>query len=177
MNLLDTYKKDVPQNVLKILNIKSLLIACWYDNKSLSSSVYTSFLAASPSFLVEIHWSSSIPLWKKLHRHSFVVNRQLETIMQNVSPIIPCIFLLFKASAFLQIFFLRKSKFWERQIFSIVKDIPLLINLFIFLIELEHPLKHQIQEHICKFEIDEITFWSRSLEQHDVNKIPLVLRL
>ena len=39
---------------------------------------------------------------------------------KNVSPNIPCTFLLFKASSFLQIFFPRKSKFWERQFFSIV---------------------------------------------------------
>ena len=38
----------------------------------------------------------------------------------NFSPNASCTFLLFKASPFLQIFFLRKSKFWERQIFSIV---------------------------------------------------------
>ena len=38
----------------------------------------------------------------------------------NVFPNIPCTFLLFKASAFLQIFFLRKLKFWEHEFFSIV---------------------------------------------------------
>ena len=40
----------------------------------------------------------------------------------NVSPNIPCTFLLFKGSAFLQNLFLRKSKFCERQFFSIVND-------------------------------------------------------
>ena len=38
----------------------------------------------------------------------------------NVSPNMPFIFLLFKASAYLQIFLPRKSKFWECQLFSIV---------------------------------------------------------
>ena len=38
----------------------------------------------------------------------------------NVSPNIPCISLPFRSSAFVQIFFLRKSKFWERQFLSIV---------------------------------------------------------
>ena len=37
----------------------------------------------------------------------------------NVFPNTPCTFLLFKASAFLQIFFLRKLKFWEHEFFSI----------------------------------------------------------
>ena len=37
-----------------------------------------------------------------------------------VSPNIPCTFMLFKASLFLQIFFPRKSKFWELQFFFIV---------------------------------------------------------
>ena len=36
------------------------------------------------------------------------------------SPNIPCTILLFKVRAFLQIFFPRKSKFWERQFFSVV---------------------------------------------------------
>ena len=38
----------------------------------------------------------------------------------NVPSNITCTFLLFKVSAFLQIFFPRKSKFWERQFFSVV---------------------------------------------------------
>ena len=38
----------------------------------------------------------------------------------NVSPNITCTLLLFKASAFLQIFFPRKWKFWERRLFLIV---------------------------------------------------------
>ena len=63
-------------------------------------------------------------------------------------------FLLFKASAFLQIFFLRKTKIEEvlrTSVFLISKcltlktsdkkHIPLLIDLFISLIELEHLLK------------------------------------
>ena len=77
-----------------------------------------------------------------------------------------CTFLLFKASAFLQIFLQRKTKFWERQLLLIVnvwhsltyyidffkwnKERPLkksherthiilFSNLFIYLIELEHP--------------------------------------
>ena len=33
-------------------------------------------------------------------------------------------------------------------------DIPFHINLFISLIELENPLKHQIKEHTCKLKID-----------------------
>ena len=37
-----------------------------------------------------------------------------------VPPNISCTFLLFKVSRFLQIFFPRKSKFWERHFFSIV---------------------------------------------------------
>ena len=40
----------------------------------------------------------------------------------NVSPNIPCTFLLFKTSALPQVFFPRKSKFWERQFFSIAND-------------------------------------------------------
>ena len=39
---------------------------------------------------------------------------------KNFSPNIPCTLLLFKASAFYQIFFSKKLKFWERQFFSIV---------------------------------------------------------
>ena len=38
----------------------------------------------------------------------------------NVSPNIPCTFLLFKSSAFIQIFFPRKSKFSEPQLFLTV---------------------------------------------------------
>ena len=56
-------------------------------------------------------------------------------------------------------------------------QIPLLINLFISLIELEHPLKHQIKEQTCHFKIDKITYSKRSLEQHDVSKKPLVISL
>ena len=37
-------------------------------------------------------------------------------------------------------------------------DIPLLINLFILLIGLEHPLKHQIRQDTCKFKTDKITY-------------------
>ena len=33
-----------------------------------------------------------------------------------------------------------------------------LLYLFIYLIEVDHPLKHQIKEHTCKFEIDKITY-------------------
>ena len=35
----------------------------------------------------------------------------------NIFPNIPYTFLLFKASAFLQFYFPRKSKFWDRQFF------------------------------------------------------------
>ena len=41
----------------------------------------------------------------------------------NVSPNIPCTFLLFKASAFFKIYlqeFYFSEKFWERQFFSVV---------------------------------------------------------
>ena len=59
----------------------------------------------------------------------------------NVSPNISCTFLPYKVSAFLQVFFLRKSKIWERQFFSIVNVWhPFHINLFICLIKLEHRL-------------------------------------
>ena len=37
-------------------------------------------------------------------------------------------------------------------------DIPFLINLFISLIEPEHPLKTSIKERTCKFKIDKITY-------------------
>ena len=44
-------------------------------------------------------------------------------------------------------------------------DIPLLINLFIPLIELKNiHQKHQMKEHMCKFEIDKITY-SKSLSR------------
>ena len=33
-----------------------------------------------------------------------------------------------------------------------------LLYLFIYLIEVEHPIKHQIKEHTCIFKIDEITY-------------------
>ena len=42
----------------------------------------------------------------------------------NISPNTPCTFLLFKACAFLQIFFPRKLKFRERQFFSMVNVWP-----------------------------------------------------
>ena len=45
-------------------------------------------------------------------------------------------------------------------------DIPLLINLFISLIELEQQLKYEIKERTSKFKIDKITTQSLSLEQH-----------
>ena len=51
-------------------------------------------------------------------RHAFVDKDDNAKV--NVPPDIPCTFLLFKASAFLQIFFPRKSKFWERQFFLMV---------------------------------------------------------
>ena len=47
--------------------------------------------------------------------------------------------------------------------------IPLLINLFISLINLDIHSKHQIKDHSCKFKIDKIT-QSLSLKQHDVSK-------
>ena len=40
----------------------------------------------------------------------------------NVSLNILCTYMLFKPSAFLQILFQKKSKFWERQFFSVVND-------------------------------------------------------
>ena len=54
----------------------------------------------------------------------------------NVPQNIPCTFLLFKVSAFLQIFFLRKSKFWDNS-----KCLIFLSISTCSLIELEHPLK------------------------------------
>ena len=48
-------------------------------------------------------------------------------------------------------------------------DIPLVINLFISLIELGHRLKTW-NKNTRKFKIDKITSPKRSLEQHDVSK-------
>ena len=50
-------------------------------------------------------------LWEM--RHGFVDHIQLRTMMPNVFTNIPCTFFLFKASAFLQIFFLRNLLFWQ----------------------------------------------------------------
>ena len=49
-------------------------------------------------------------------------------------------------------------------------DIPLVINLFISLIELGHRLKTWNRRTHVKFKIDKITSLKCSLEQHDVSK-------
>ena len=50
--------------------------------------------------------------------------------------------------------------------FKKIFDIPLLINLFICLIELKSiHQKHQIKEHKCKFKKDRITYSKCCLEQ------------
>ena len=59
--------------------------------------------------------SRSKPIKRNL-RHRFVD----DNARINVSPNIPCTFLLFKGNACLQVFFSRKSNFWERQFFLIV---------------------------------------------------------
>ena len=67
---------------------------------------------------------------------------------------------------------LTKSKFSERQFFSIVTckwifDIPLLINLFISLIKLKNiHYKQILKEYQCTCKIDKLTHSKRSVEQH-----------
>ena len=79
-----------------------------------------------------------------------------------------------------KLFKLRKSKFWERQFFWIVTfellfDIPLLINLFIPLIELKNiHSKHEIKENSCKFKIDKSTYSKhKSRAMYDVSNLSL----
>ena len=64
-------------------------------------------------------------------------------------------------------FKLRKSKFRELFLssnFYVNVDIPLLINLFISLIELKN-IQHQIKKHTWQFVIDKTTSQSRKQEQ------------
>ena len=72
-------------------------------------------------------------------RHSLVDERQLKTLIpKKLSPNMTFTFLLFKASAFLQIFFPRNwisekyfsNKFWERQFFSVVNVWHFFTHLF-----------------------------------------------
>ena len=118
-------------------------------------------------FPKELWWKPFISREKQTKinlRHGFVEERQLKMIMskKNVSPNIPCTFLLFKASAFLQTFFprnllfrkvLRASVFLNSKCLTFLlisllknnalqtsnkrKHIPLLINQFVSLIELK----------------------------------------
>ena len=89
-----------------------------------------------------------------------------------------CTFLLFKASAFLQIFFPRKFTFptsFENVSFSQLKlsnkrtKIPLLINQFVSLIELKIKRLINYWANTCKFKIAKITY-SKSRTTYDVSK-------
>ena len=70
----------------------------------------------------ELWWKPFIT-WVKQTKQIWDTDLQTKTaekdnVKINVSANIPCTFLLFKASAFLQKNFPRKSKFWERQLFT-----------------------------------------------------------
>ena len=86
----------------------------------------------------------------------------------NVFPIIPCTFLLFKASAFLQIFSSRNflflySKCWKTS--NKRTRIPLFIKQIVSLIELKMQRLINYWTNTCKFKIDKKhTQWG-SLEQ------------
>ena len=86
----------------------------------------------------------------------------------NVFPNIPCIFLLFKASAFLQIFFprnllfrqvLKTSVFFNSKYLKTSNNrthIPLFINQFVPLIELKMQRLINYWTNTCKFKIDKM---------------------
>ena len=78
----------------------------------------------STSFPKELWYKPFISQSKQIKRNLRQFCRwktaQDDNAKTNVSTNILCTFLLFKGSACLQIFFLIKSKFWERQFFLIV---------------------------------------------------------
>ena len=86
---------------------------------------------------------------KRNLRHGFLDEGQLKTIMKiNVSPNMPCTFLLFKASAFLQSFFpsnLLSGQVLKTSFFLNSKYLTFLY-LFISLLKNIHQ-KYQIKEH------------------------------
>ena len=62
-----------------------------------------------------------------------------------------------------------RTKFYSIVLFRSIFDIPSLINLFIFLIELKNiHSKHQIKEHRCKFKINKEVYSNVVVSVYDV---------
>ena len=121
--------------------------------------IFSKDISGNVHYVAEINLISKGTLIKALNLPNKTILKKSETqfrrrkaaeddnVIINVPPNIPCTFLLFRVSAFLQSYFPKKSEFWERQFSFPWFFIPFHIKLFISFIEVEYSLKHQIKEH------------------------------
>ena len=128
---------------------------------------WTSFCKNSHISLLSIEQNNLKEIWEYFFRGKTSEDNNAKI---KVFPDIPCTFLLFKASAFLQVFFPRNLLF--QQVFTMSAflnskcleslnkrtQIPLFIIQFVSLIELKMKRLINYWTNTCKFKIDKTTY-------------------